>query len=165
MYLPGRVTSTDKQSVAHRIWTFIASRGSVGVIADAVLAQFPELGHTTVTARIHGLKHAGLIVRHPEGLVRKTRKGRPAEVWVVPPRTKFDPKKYREPKRLQKAQDVAESATNGTPCNHPHVTKEELELLALARAYGELGPHDEPKVDGAINALFDKIIEVYPVKR
>lgn len=85
-----------KTSVAERIWWFIRDRGARGASADEVLETFPDIGHTTATARIHGLKHAGLIVRHPEKIVRKTRKGRTAEVWVVRRGVKF--KRGQEPK-------------------------------------------------------------------
>lgn len=143
-------------SVARQVWEFIREQGPRGAIADEVLQQFPALGHTTVTARIHGLKAVGLITRHPEKRVRKTRKGRTAEVWVVPHGTVFDTSRYEK--------RVRPSEPRTAPCSRPHVTEAELELLALARAYGEMNSENEHKVDGAISALFDKIVKVYPQK-
>lgn len=171
MYLPSRVASDDdNRSVAERIWDYIFSKGPRGAIADEVLAEFPELGHTTITARIYGLKHANLIVRHPESLVRKTRKGRTAEVWVVRRGVKFDPKKYREPKPPPLAAPPSDP-TPSKPCLRRHVTDDEFELLELAREYGEMeatkigNVEHENKVDTLLSALFDKIVKVYPVKK
>ncbi len=145
-----------KRSVAALIWEFIRSRGPRGVIADEVLAHYvPEIEHTTVTARIHGLKQAGILVRHPEKLVRKTRKGRTAEVWVVPRGARFE--RYRE-QRITKPENVIDVPG----CDRAHVTEPELELLEAARTYGELGYDDEDKLDAAMTRLFDLIVKVYP---
>jgi hypothetical protein len=161
--------SSDNQTTAQRIWEFIFSKGPQGAIADEVLASMPELGHTMVTARIYGLKHARLIVRHPDGIVRKTRKGRTAEVWVVRRGVRFNPEKYREPKAA--LAPPPSDTTPSKPCLRRHVTEEEFELLELARSYGEtpspkLGDvQGEAQIDGIISALFDKICQVYPVKK
>jgi hypothetical protein len=156
-----RVLKKTTATTASRIWEFIQAQGTQGAIADEVLAKFPSVKHTTVTARIHALKHSGLIVRHPEKKHRKTRSGRHAEVWVVPRGAQF--KNYREPQngRLQKPQNVAESVALVEPCNLPHVTEAERELLALARKYGE-ADHNDTKIDDVIDTLFNTIVQVYP---
>jgi hypothetical protein len=153
-----------KQATAFRIWKFIQSRGPRGAIADEVLVRFPELGHTNVTARIRGLKHAGLLVRHPEKILRKTRARRHAEVWVAHG-TEF--KSYREPgPRLPKKQNVAAPQIISLSCNHTHVTDAELELLALARSYAQLeASGDDDRLNDVTDRLFNKILKVYAVPK
>lgn len=148
-------------TAAERIWDWVKAQGPRGVTADEVLARFSDLGHTTVTARLRGLKQSDLLSRHPESLVRKTRSGRRAEVWVARGK-KFA---YQERKKLPAAQNVAESATGGQPCNLPHVTEAEVHLLAICREYTEVPAEQDRRIDEVLNRLFHTILKVYPPKK
>jgi hypothetical protein len=102
-YVPGSATSRAAAQAAvpqskidaRLIFDFIKSRSITGVIADEVITYFDgQIEHSTVTARIKGLKDSRLLVAHPNDLVRKTRKNRDARVFVVPAGADFT--NYRE---------------------------------------------------------------------
>jgi hypothetical protein len=140
----GQRSPTTELSVANTIWEFFRSHGSQGAIADDLHVRFPNLGYTTITARIKGLKDAHLLVPHPDGRKRLTRKKRAADVWIAA--GEFDPKTYSETPQKSRPKRV--------------LTPEEEVLLNAARAYAE--NEDAKNEDGLISDLFDSCLAAYP---
>jgi len=92
-YVPGSETSraaaesmrSTAQPFAERLWRYILEQGTHGATADDLMRTFPTAMPSTITARMRALKCSGLVTRHAGGIVRHTRTGRMAEVWVGVP--------------------------------------------------------------------------------
>jgi hypothetical protein len=160
------VTTTKQPSIASVIWGFFREQGAKGATADEVLEHYPDWPYQTTTARINGLKNSGLLVRDPSKRIRKTRKGRSAEVWVVPKGAKFDPKRYNEKKpQTVPPPSVTPTATvTAGPCTEPHFSDEEKALLKVCYVYKEHTfketPDDQKKATNLLFNILDAIEEL-----
>lgn len=139
-------------SIASLIWKYFHDCGARGATADEVLEHFPGWPYQTATARINGLKNNGLLVRDPLSRVRKTRKGRPAEVWVAT-KEHFNAATYHEKRQARPAPKVISS-----------ISSEEKAVLAACYDYRR-HPFDDSKESNdkaaaLLNTVFDRIIDL-----
>jgi hypothetical protein len=119
-----------------------AERSDQGILADDADAIL-GLGHATASARVHDLgEEANALVR--AGVRRRTRRGRNAEVYRLPPDTTAD---------QAFAIYASWTASNAQPRRRAATQRR----LIMTRGREWVAAHDTENVQDALNALLDAV--------